>query len=216
MVAGIKLNNYTVSEKLSKILHNQEAHVFTSVVNVGMKTLLTANEDALVKEVIQSADLTVIAEAEILDAVGENTILRKREIDRREFFFQLMKILERNGHTVYILGEKTDETQKARQYLQEEFSRLRLIGQIALEENTGADEGVVNTINMSAPDVVLSILPTPLQEHFYAEHRPMLSAKLWYGLGDHKLSERKHTLGAMLMKKVREKRLKTITEREEK
>lgn len=215
IVAGIKLNSYSTLENLTHIGNNLDSNVFTGIEDVYMKTLLLAKEDEVVRKAIESMDVTIVAENEILDAVGENTILRKHEIERREFFFQLMRILERNGYTVYILGETTKEVEETCQYLSDEFSRLKIVGAKALEENSGADEGVVNDMNMIAPDVVISVLPSPMQERFFLEHKSMLSAKIWYGAGSEKIIGRKHTFGAMLMKKLREKKFKNMIEREE-
>ena len=211
-VAGIKLNNYNAIENLTKIGRNLDKNVFTTIEEIYMKTLLAAKENEVVKNTIESTDVTIIAETGILDAVGENTILRRREIERREFFFQLMKLLERNSYTIYLIGATTKEIEEACQYLNDEFSRLRIVGRKALEENEGAIESVINEINMEAPDVIISILPTPEQESFLADHRSMLSAKLWYGIGANKIAGRKLTLGARIMKKVREKKLKLYIE----
>lgn len=214
-VAGIKLNNYSALENLTHIGNNMDNNVFTRIEEVSMKTLLLAKEDEVVKETIEAMDITVIAETGILDAVGQNTILRKREIERRDFFFQLMRILERNGYTVYILGETVKEVESASQYLKDEFSRLKLVGGKATEEVAGADEGIVNAINMVAPDVIVSILPSPMQEYFFSEHKSMIFTKIWYGIGADKLTGGKHTLGAQILKWLREKKLRNIIEREE-
>ncbi|MBQ6844994.1 MAG: WecB/TagA/CpsF family glycosyltransferase [Agathobacter sp.] len=214
-VAGTKLNSYTTLENLTRIGNNLDNNVFTGIEEVYMRTLLMAKEDKVVKEALESMDVTIVAENEILDAVGENTILRRHEIERREFFFQLMRILERNGYTVYILGDEVKEVEETCQYLTDEFSRLKLVGAKALEENQGSEEGVVNDINMIAPDVIISILPSPMQEGFFVEHKSKFSARIWYGAGYHKITGGKHTLGAKLVKKFREMKLKNIIERDE-
>ncbi len=214
-VAGIKLNNYNVLENLTKIGINLDNNVFTTVEEIYMNTLLVAKEDELVKTTIESMDVTVVSETGILDAVGENTILRRYEIERRDFFFQLMRILERNRYTIYVIGATTKEVEETCQYLADEFSRLKIVGAKAMEEITGADEMMINEINMEAPDVIVSVLPTPEQENFLAEHRAMLSTRLWYGVGSGKITGRKHSLSAILTKKIRERKLKTYIKEQE-
>ena len=214
-VAGIKLNTYSTLENLTRIGKNLDNHVFTGIEEVYMRTLLMAKEDEVVRKAIEAMDVTVVAENEILDAVGESTILRRREIEKREFFFQLMRILERNGYTVYILGDEVKEVEDTCQYLVDEFSRLKIAGANALEANQGSEDGLINDINMVAPDVIISILPSPMQEMFFVEHKSKLSARIWYGAGYHKITGGKHTLGAKLMKKFREMKLKNIIEKDE-
>ena len=43
---------------------------------------------------------------------------------------------------------------------------------------------MVNEINSAAPDVIISVMPTPQQEEFLVVNRSRLMAKLWYGLGE--------------------------------
>lgn len=206
-VAGIKLNSYTALENLTQIGKNLDSNVFTAVEEIYMRTLLLAKEDETIKEVVESLDVTVIAENGIWDAVGVNTSLRRREVEKREFFFQLMRILERNNYSVFVLGELTQEIEQTCEYIADEFPRLNVVGTKALEECVGADEGIINDINMLAPDVVISVLPSPMQEHFFVEHKAMISTKLWYGIGSGKIAGQKHSLKYMVLKRFRKYRL---------
>lgn len=203
-VAGIKLNNYTALENLTQIDRNLENHVFTAIKEVYMSTLLEAKEDDTIKKALEMADVTVISEVGILDAVGESTIFQKHEIEKREFFFQLMKILERRGFTVYILGDEEKEIEQAVNYILEEFPRLKIIGAELLGDEV---ENAVNEINMAAPNVIISVLHTPLQEKFFVENRAMLSAKIWYGMGSGRIAGQKHSLKYILLKKIRKYKL---------
>ena len=214
IVAGIKLHNYTVLENLTQIAKNLEANVFTTIEEVYMKTILLAKEDESVKETLESIDVAVIAETGILDAVGQSTILRRAEVERREFFFQLMKILERNGYTVCILGDVVKEVGTASQYIAEEFPRMKVVGVQVLDEVTDTEDKVVNDINMLAPDVILSVLPSPKQELFLKEYKRMLLAKIWYGVGAQKIVGVRLTFSAKIMKFLRKHTLKRYIQEE--
>lgn len=215
-VAGIKLNSYTALENLTQIGKNLDNNVFTTVEEVYMRTLLLAKEDELVKNVVETLDVTIIAENGVWDAAGENTSLRRREIERREFFFQLMHILERNKYSVFVLGDAASEVTLTCEYLAEEFPRLKVVGAVALEECMGTDEGIINDINLLAPDVVISVLPSPKQEHFLAEKKRMLSTKLWYGVGSGKIAGQKHSIKYSVLKMFRKHRLMNYIKREDK
>lgn len=210
------MNSYTALENLTQIGNNLDNHIFTTVEEVDMRTLLLAKEDEVVKKVIEELDVTVIAENGIWDAAGVNTSLRRREVERREFFFQLMHILERNKYSVFVLGDGVQELALTCEYIAEEFPRLNVVGAIALEECVGADEGIINDINLLAPDLVISILPAPRQEHFLAENKRMLSTRLWYGIGSGRIAGQKHSLKIMLLKMLRKHRLMHYVKREDK
>ena len=214
IVAGIKLNSYTAFENLTKIGKNLDNNVFTTVEDVYMRTILLAKEDEVVKETVETLDVTIIAENGIWDAAGENSSLRRREIERREFFFQLMHILERNKYSVFVLGESTQEVADTCEYIAGEFPRLNVVGNVALEECVGAEEGIINKINLIAPDVIISVLPSPKQEHFLVENKQMLSTKLWYGIGSGKIAGQKHSLKYMLLKMFRKHKLMDYVKKE--
>ena len=215
IVAGIKLNSYTALENLTEIGKRLDANVFTTVEEIYMRSLLLAKEDSLVKETIEALDVTVIAENGVWDAAGENSGLRRREIEKREFFFQLMRILQRNHYSIFVLGKTVQEVTESCEYIAEEFPRLQVVGAQALEECVGAEEGIINDINMAAPDVVISVLPSPNQEYFLAEHKAMMSTRLWYGIGSGKIAGQKHSLKYMLLKKLRKYRLMNYVKNEE-
>lgn len=203
-VAGIKLNNYTALENLSRIGKNIDNNAFIAIQEVYMRTLLLAQEDDMVKKALEMTDVTVVSEVGILDAVGQTTIFQKHEIERREFFFQLMKILERSKFTVFILGDEEKEVEQAVSYISGEFPRLQIAGAEILGENP---EDVVNEINLQAPKAIISVLASPLQEKFFVENRAMLSAKIWYGMGSGKFAGQKHSLKYIFLEKMRKLKL---------
>ncbi len=181
-VAGIKLNSYTALENLTQIGKNIDNNVFTAIQEVYMRTVLLAKEDEMVRDALELADVTIIAEQGILDAVGETTILRKQEIERREFFFQLMKILGRGGYTIYVLGDEEKEVEQALRYIKDEFPRIDIVGASILDKDAEHSENIINDINLIAPKVLISVLSSPYQEKFFVEHRNMFSVKIWYDM----------------------------------
>ena len=206
-VAGIKLNNYTALENLKRIAQNAEKHVLTVIEEVYMGTLLLAQEDETVKTVLEQTDVTVISEVDILKAVGESTVFRKHEIEKREFFFQFMKIMNHDRSAVYLLGDDENEVNQMLEYISEEFPRLQVIGITVLEDMNAGTEKVVNEINLMAPDMIISVLSSPLQENFLMQNKAMLLTKVWYGLGKGRITGQKHHLRYFLMKKIREHKL---------
>lgn len=214
-VAGIKLKNDSVTESLARITKNYEQNIFTTIEEVDMRTILLTKEEDTVREVVESVDVTVLAESGILDAVGQGTILRKAEIERREFFFQFMKITERSGHTIYILGETEKDITGILGYLKDEFSRIRIAGTKALDAYTGTQDGVVNEINAIAPDIILCIFPSPKREYFLKEYKSMLFAKIWYGADVEKIMGLKLTFTAKIMKFFRKLTLKQYLKEED-
>lgn len=58
----------------------------------------------------------------------------------------------------------------------------------------GGTDAMVNEINALTPDMILSVLPSPDQEHFLMENCEKLSAGLWYGIGSWDFTKRRQGL----------------------
>lgn len=207
IVAGIKLKNYSAHENLTQVETNLEANVFTCIEDIYMRTILLAKADETVKSEIEATNITVIADGEILDAAGASTFFLQSEIKSKEFFFRLMRRVERSDMTVFVVGGLQKEAEAAMEYLAEEFPRMRLEGYKLLDESIASHEEVINEINMIAPDMIVSVLPSPEQEHFIADHKGMLSTKIWYGLGAGSLKGKAHSLSATFWRKLRQHKL---------
>lgn len=215
-VAGVKLGNYTVRESLMKIDRAFYENSFTTVEEVYMRSLFLAREDQVVKQVIEAMDIPVIAEMGILDVAGGSNLQRKHEIEENEFFFQLLKRLERSNKKVFLLGEIEKEIELAKEFILDEFPRVSVVGALALNNYQDDEETVINEINTETPDVIISVLPSPKQEHFLYRHKDKLSANLWYGIGDGKFAKQRHRITTGLIKLFRVRKLMKYIKRYEK
>jgi N-acetylglucosaminyldiphosphoundecaprenol N-acetyl-beta-D-mannosaminyltransferase len=202
-VAGISLDNYTVREAIMGIEKRFDDHGFHIIEEVNMEMLMMAETDEAVVEALRAAELTVIGEAQILEAVGASSYQRKHEIEHHEFFREMMKRIERNHKTLFIIGGEAEGLAQMKARILELYPRCSIVGTEALSECGGATDNIVNLVNSLAPDVILSIVPHPEQEHFLMQYKDKLSAGLWYGVGKVKPDTDKRKLRDILRGLVR-------------
>lgn len=186
---GVTLENYTVREAITKfegMMHEEGVRIIEEVT---METMANI-EDESVKAIIKQANLTVIADYGILVAAKEKNMQRRFEIDNNEFFYELVKRLERNNESVFIIGENEKQTGETVSFLMEEFPKLEIVKTINMDEIIGAEDAIVNEINVHAPKAVLSLLKTPMQEKFLNEHKDKISSMLWYNVSNSKKVKR--------------------------
>lgn len=205
--AGIELDNYTVRETIMQIEKQMSDHGFHTIEEVNMDMLMLVETDEMVREALTTVEHTVIAEAGILDAVGANSYQRKHEIEHHDFFFEMMKRIERNHKTVFLIGDSPERTQGMFDQIKELYPKCEISSMEALDECRGATDAVVNEINSYTPDVILSILPSPQQEQFLVENREKLSAGLWYGIGDMKLQKSRGRIAGGIRNLIRTHKL---------
>ena len=200
--AGIVLDNYSVRETIMNVEKNMSDQGFHTIEEVNMDTLMQAETDEVIKEALQIVEHTVIAEAGILDAVGAGSYQRRHEIEHHDFFYELMKRIERNHKTMFVIGDSMERVEQMCELISDRYPKCEIVGREALDECIGATDAVVNEMNAVAPDVILSIIPSPQQEHFLMENREKISAELWYGIGKIELGKARSRLALKIRKLV--------------
>ncbi len=209
-ILGVPLDNYTVREAIRQVESYMGNHVLNAVESISLKMLIDSENDAVLKEVISSLDLAVIGEKEIIQAAGLENMQRIRETEENDFYFEFFKRIERNKMKVFLLGETQEKLSELKEELGLDFPKLLLTGEYAVANCAGDLEVVINDMNAATPDVIVSVLPSPLQEHFLREHKDKMSANLWYGIGGIPIRKKKHVIISGIQSVMHRMRLKSI------
>lgn len=212
-VMGIELDNDTVNGALGRAELYLEEGMLHTIESVSMEMLLAAQRDEELEQTLKSLDIALIGEKEILvvvddEGTGESNKQKITEIEENDFFFEFFKRIEQGGKSVFLLGETTEKIADYETLLTEHFPEISIVGKYATESCNGDWEAVVNDMNSTTPDVILSVLKSPGQEHFLWENKGKISANIWYGLGDFSLKEHKSRIYSFLQGKLQMNRLK--------
>ena len=181
---GILLDDYTVREALHQIESFSDDNVLRSIESISMQMLMEAEKDEELRNAISSLDLAIVGQKEILEVAGVGTMQRIKETEENDFFYEFLKRLERNHKRLFLLGETEEKNNRIKEKLIEQYPQLSIVGEYALENWIGDQAAVINEMNAATPDLVLSALPSPTQEHFFWEHKDKINARIWYGVGD--------------------------------
>ncbi|MCM1283699.1 MAG: WecB/TagA/CpsF family glycosyltransferase [Muribaculaceae bacterium] len=205
-VAGIQLDNCTVREAIMCLDREISDQGFHTIEEVNTDTLMLAATNDSVRAALTAMEHTVISEVAVLEAVGADSYQRRREVEHHDFFYELLRRIERNRKKLCLIGEESAKVQKMEEMLLARFPRCELIS-YALEDFEGKADSLVNEINVVTPDVILSILPSPLQEEFLLENKDRLSANLWYGIGSMNPEVQRRGILGMIQRLIRTRKL---------
>lgn len=158
-------------------------------------------------------DLVLPGSVEILEAAKTDDARLLRETDDKLFLRMFLKYLQKNHHKIYLLAASQEELVKAEEALAKYNQGIRVVGDAVIHpedgELTDADRihGIVNAVNGSEADCILSVLPSPAQEDFIEQNRALIDTRVWIGCGSvlmRSFDDRKMTsrIKRMLVKKV--------------
>ena len=171
---------------------------------VSMESLMKEHENPEWKKKVSMQDLVLPGSVEILEAAKTDDAL---------FLRMFLKYLQKNHHKIYLLAASQEELVKAEEALAKYNQGIRVVGDAVIHpedgELTDADRihGIVNAVNGSEADCILSVLPSPAQEDFIEQNRALIDTRVWIGCGSvlmRSFDDRKMTsrIKRMLVKKV--------------
>ena len=183
-ILGIQLDNYTVREAIMCVERYLSNNVLNTIESISLQMLIDSETNPVLKEIIQAA--------------GLESMQRIRETEENDFYFEFFKRIERNKKSVFLLGDTQEKIDSLKAELTEDYPKLIFAGEYAVETCVGDLEAVINDMNATTPDVIISVLPSPMQEQFLYEHRDKMNANIWYGIGGIPVHKKKHGILARL------------------
>ena len=185
-ILGMTFPNYSLRDELQLAQEALRSERLCMFLTMSMQSLMKVSSSGSEEEksFVEQADLIVVEDPEILSVAGITSNQRIREASDHLFFAELMKRLQRGQQQIYLVASKNTALEKIKEILGERYEKLHIVGQYSIEEYPEDLDRMINEINSAAPDVILSVMPTPGQEEFLMKNRSKLLAKLWYGLGE--------------------------------
>lgn len=192
-VLGVNIDSFTAKEAMKETIAFLESEPVSVIDVVSVDALMQMNDLPELKEKMNKFDMILPGEKLILEAAEEPEL--PEEINMKLYLKMFMRYLHKNHKRLYLLVESEEEGQEAFRYLQKAYSGIQLVGLAKVSAEGRADDMLVNAINGSEVDCVLSALSVPLQEDFIAKNRNLLDARVWVGVGKKIFSPRKPGFG---------------------
>ena len=208
-LAGVRIDDCSLEEAIYNIEEYLSNNCINIVEAINMKTIVAAGEDEDVRSCLEEMDMVVPADKEILHEMGITSEERLQEIQENQLFYETLERICQGNYNLYLLTETQEQKGRLADYLSGTYDgKLIISGSYALEDGKGDLEDVVNEVNAVAPHVILATLSTPLQERFVYEHRQMLNAKLWFGIGTESSIMAANSLGRLYKKFLVKQKMK--------
>ena len=182
-VMGVVLDCLTAKEAMLRAMQFMENDLVDTIEILSMKDLMNGREDTEWQDLVNECGLVMPGEAEILKAADTGGGNVERETGNHIFIKLFLKYLQKNQKKIFLLAETEEDLLDTTEALRRYNRGIRLIGSGVVKPGDNRDESVVNEINGTETDCILSVLAPPYQEQFISRNRALLNAKVWLGCG---------------------------------
>ena len=182
-VLSTEMDCITAKEAMLKAIAFLERESVDIIEVLSMSALMRARDE---DEWIRSTSgfgLILPGETEILEAAGETDRIKLREAENQTFIKMFMKYLQKNRKRVFLLAESEEKLNTVENAMKYYDKGIFLTGHALIKEGENREEDVVNEINGTETDCLVSMFSSPWQEQFIAEKKALLNVRLWIGCG---------------------------------
>lgn len=173
------MTDYTIRESMKKVDTFFRDRKVGTIAMITMRGLLAAHEDEAIKNWMGNIDLTIPADAEILRAGNIAFHSRIRDVENNTFVTEFFKKIVRQKKNVYLLSDNQTELDKLKNDILSYEEDVRIVGSFCLDSTENDGDYVVNEINMTFADVLISNLGTPGRESFFTDNHMKLNVAIW-------------------------------------
>lgn len=182
-VLGIRMDCLTAKEAMLQAMRFMEDDPVDTIEIITMDSLMNNQEDETWISRAKEFKLILPGEVEILEAAEIHDRVKLKETENRIFLKMFMKYLQKNQKRIYLLADTEEELIRAENAIRHYNRGIRISGHACLDPADNREEEVVNDINGTETDCVLSVLSSPYQESFISRNKTLLNTKLWFGCG---------------------------------
>lgn len=182
-ILGVRVDCLSAKEAMVRAMQFMENVPVDTIEILTMETLMNFHGDEAWVAQTEETGLVLPGDPEMLEGVKGADRVMEKEIRNRTFLKMFIKYLQKNHKKVYLLAPDEDEMMKLTDSLRRLGRGICIAGRALISETEGREEEVVNEINGTETDCIISVLPSPYQEMFIGRNRSLLNVKLWLGCG---------------------------------
>lgn len=181
-ILGVSMKERSLKESLALTDSFLENGALNTILYVSTKMLLSAGKNPEQKEWIESMDMTLCMEPDILRAADAANTNRIREIESSAYLKAVIRKLSKGRQSIYLLTEKEADLVRLKQRLQETGPALNIVAENSMEAMEDDMERLVNHMNDVTANVIISMIPFPKQEMVIAKNKNYINAEVWLAL----------------------------------
>ena len=209
----VKMNNLTAKAAMETAVESMQKESVTAIEIVTMDVLLKEQSNQEWKDMTGTIDIVLPGDPEILEAADISDKKIMKDVSGKIFLKMFLRYLQKNKKKVFLLADRAQSIDRLMEILKKNNKKLQVMGQSVLDPCGNFDESVINEINGSEPDCILSILSSPAQEEFISRNKGLINTRVWLGCGTVLMQNSGEWGGGRIRRFLKKKRFQYQVER---
>jgi N-acetylglucosaminyldiphosphoundecaprenol N-acetyl-beta-D-mannosaminyltransferase len=182
-IFDVEISGFTAKAAMKKSIAYLQSESINSIEIVTSDMLLQGQDSPEWKALIQRMDLVIPGEKEILEAAGIEDKALLKQVSNKLYLRMFLCYLQKNRKKIFLIASSKQEMYALEEVLEKYNRGMLIVGRAVLDADGAAKDEVINEINGTETDCILSVLPSPQQEAFIVENGASLNARVWLGCG---------------------------------
>lgn len=179
-ILGIKIDEYSFSEVIAKITEFLNSNTLHQIATLNPEFIIAAQKDEEFKDILNKTDINVPDGFGLQCAAYWKRVKIGERVTGVDLTWEIAKIAVEKDYSIFLLGGKKGVTEMTAKRLRFLYHNLKIAGTYA---GTPDEEGIVERINQTKPDILLVAYGAPKQEKFIFQNRLKLKCKIAMGVG---------------------------------
>lgn len=181
-ILGVKYDDMSIAEAVERSIQAMEERIAAYVLPVGSSLLLEADKNKRLMTAIKGAGLVLADDKGIQIASGILGLPLKHKMSGADFADALLARMSEEGMSVFVFGGRAGEAETAADSILDRFPGIEIVG--TASGDFVEDEEIKQSIDRARPDLLLTCLSSPRQEHWLYENCEGLNVGMAFALGE--------------------------------
>ncbi len=184
-ILGVPIDNVSLEEcgQKTKELISSSNKSCKIVVAPNTEFIMQAQKDKEFYDILKQADFATPDSVGVILGGKLQKKYFKERIPGQAYFREVFKCAEIEGWTIYLLGGKGDVPYKAKEKLEKDFPKAKIVGVHEGFFEEDSEEDVIKQINELKPNILFVAMGAPRQEKWIYRNKEKLKVDIATGQG---------------------------------
>jgi len=182
-ILDVNVASLTMDEAVAAVEKYMDENTGALIATANAEMIMMANKDALLKQILNEADLVVPDGAGTVWAAHHLGAAMPERVAGYDLAQHLLARAPKKGKKVFFFGSAPGVGEKAKLKAEREYPGIEIVGVRDGYFSKAQEKEIIEQIRSAKPDLLLAALGVPRQEKWLKEHLAELAVPVAIGVG---------------------------------